>query len=89
MIIYFDCLFTRFFIKRGLSPKYAPNHVQEMAIAKQLPYAVALDPAAEHAKAFGNVRLTPATFLIDKNGMIVMEKLGVLDVPALLEKLKS
>ena len=66
-----------------------PNHVQEMAAAKQLPYAVALDPTAEHAKAFGNVRLTPTSFLIDTNGMIVMEKLGELDVPALIKKLNK
>lgn len=56
-----------------------PNHVLAMAESKQLPYAVALDPNAEHAQAFGNVQFTPATFLIDSNGQVVLQKIGVLD----------
>ena len=66
-----------------------PNHVQEMATAKQLPYAVALDPTADHAKAFGNVQFTPTSFLIDRNGMIVMQKIGGFDLPALQERLNK
>lgn len=66
-----------------------PNHVVAMAGAKQLPYAVALDPTAEHAKAFGNVQLTPTSFLIDKNGVIVMQKVGVFELPSMQEQLKN
>ena len=66
-----------------------PNHVQEMATAKQLPYAVALDPAAELAKAFGNVQFTPTTFLIDKNGMTVMHKIGGFDLSTLQKVLTN
>lgn len=66
-----------------------PNHVLAMAEAKQLPYAVALDPTADHAKAFGNVQLTPTSFLIDRNGMIVMQKVGVFNLPSLQEQLKN
>lgn len=62
-----------------------PNRVLEMAEAKQLPYAVALDPIGEHAKAFGNVQYTPTSFLIDSSGMIVMQKVGVLDLASLHE----
>lgn len=54
-----------------------PNRVLAMAKAKQLPYAVALDPSGSLALGFGNVRLTPTTFLIDKNGQIVMQKAGI------------
>jgi len=66
-----------------------PNHVVELATARQLPYAIALDPEAAHAGAFGDVKLTPTSFLIDKNGMIVMRTTGKFDVAALKERLNS
>lgn len=57
-----------------------PNHVLAMAESKQLPYAIALDPSGALAQAFGDVQLTPTTFLIDKAGNIVMQKIGVFDL---------
>ncbi|MGR9051962.1 MAG: peroxiredoxin family protein [Gammaproteobacteria bacterium] len=63
-----------------------PNHVVTMTRAKQLPYPVALDLRAEHAKAFGDVSLTPNHFVIDPNGRIVMRKLGKFD-PAVFDEL--
>jgi peroxiredoxin len=66
-----------------------PNHVLTMAHEKQLPYAVALDPSAELAIAFGNVQFTPTTFLIDKAGMIVMKKIGIFGLSALQEWLSN
>ena len=56
-----------------------PNHVVEMTRVKQIPYDVALDLRGEHAKAFGQVELTPATFLISPKGEIVMHKIGLFD----------
>lgn len=53
-----------------------PNHVVDMTKAKQLPYHVALDLKAEHAFAFGRVKLTPSTFLISPAGNIIMQKTG-------------
>ena len=66
-----------------------PNHVLAMAKSKQLPYAVALDPTAELAEAFGNVRLTPTTFLIDKSGNIVMQKVGVFDLEDMQQRIEQ
>lgn len=57
-----------------------PNHVLAMANSKQLPYNIALDPNGTLAQAFDNVQLTPTTFLIDKSGHIVMQKVGVFDL---------
>ena len=57
-----------------------PNHVLAMAESKQLPYAITLDPSGTLAQAFGDVQLTPTTFLIDRNGNIVMQKIGVFDL---------
>ena len=56
-----------------------PNHVVTMANSRQLPYAVALDPDAEMANAFGGVQFTPSSFLIDRDGNIILRKLGALD----------
>ncbi|MGR9036031.1 MAG: peroxiredoxin family protein [Gammaproteobacteria bacterium] len=48
-----------------------PSRVVGMAKAKDLPYDVALDFSAGHARAFGNVDLTPTTFLVDPEGKII------------------
>ncbi len=57
-----------------------PNHVATMAKARRLPYDIALDLHGRHALAFGNVQLTPTTFLISPDGEIILRKTGVLDV---------
>jgi peroxiredoxin len=56
-----------------------PSHVVAMAAAKRLPYFVALDIKAELAHAFGDVQLTPSTFLIAPNGSITLQKTGAFD----------
>lgn len=48
-----------------------PNYVIAYAEKNRLPFRVALDPLGEHAQAFGDVRFTPTTFVIDKRGKIV------------------
>ncbi len=56
-----------------------PNYVQSFVKTRQLPFPVALDVTGEHARAFGNVQLTPTTFIIGKDGRILEQKLGELD----------
>lgn len=56
-----------------------PSHVVAMTKAKQLPYDVVLDLQSTHARAFGNVQLTPSSFLINPDGHFVMKKIGLLD----------
>ena len=66
-----------------------PNYVANFAKTRQLPFPVALDVNGEHARAFGNVQLTPTSFIIGKDGRILEEKLGDLDfakLKALLDK---
>lgn len=53
-----------------------PNYVLNFAETRQLPFKVALDPMGEHAKTFGNVQMTPTSFLIDKEGRILKRYLG-------------
>ncbi|MDD5461744.1 MAG: TlpA disulfide reductase family protein [Methylococcales bacterium] len=57
-----------------------PNHVVTMTENQQLPYDVALDLTAELARAFGDVQLTPSTFLISPEGSFVLKKTGPFDI---------
>ena len=66
-----------------------PNLVIDYAGKNRLPFKVALDPLGEIAHAFGDVRLTPTTFVIDKRGDIVFKLTGEPDfarLHALLEE---
>jgi len=56
-----------------------PNYVLNFTETRKLPFMVALDTKGELAQAFGNVRLTPTAFLIDKQGRIVKRYLGEYD----------
>lgn len=57
-----------------------PNYVLNFAESRQLPFPVALDTQGEIARAFGDVKLTPTAFLIDKRGNIIKRYLGDYDV---------
>jgi thiol-disulfide isomerase/thioredoxin len=59
-----------------------PEQVRELARLKQLPYTVAIDDGSA-AVAFGEVKLTPTSFLIDPQGRIVQQKLGEMDMKQL------
>ncbi|MDP3585847.1 MAG: TlpA disulfide reductase family protein [Thiobacillus sp.] len=56
-----------------------PNYVQSFVQTRQLPFPVALDVTGEHARAFGDVQLTPTTFIIGKDGRILEHRLGDID----------
>jgi len=60
-----------------------PDYVAQFAQTRQLPFGVAIDNTGTIASAFGSVRMTPTTFLIDKQGRIVKRILGEPDFPAL------
>jgi peroxiredoxin len=60
-----------------------PAYVDSFAKSRQLPFGVAIDNTGEIAGRFGDVRLTPTTFLIDKRGGIVKKFVGEPDFPAL------
>ncbi len=53
-----------------------PAFVQEFAASRQLPFSVSLDQQGVMAEAFGGVRVTPTTFLINKEGQVVKTWLG-------------
>jgi peroxiredoxin len=53
-----------------------PQSVVKFAQRHKLPFKVALDSSGELAKEFGNVRVTPMSFLIDKEGRLLRRYVG-------------
>jgi peroxiredoxin len=53
-----------------------PNAVAEFARQRALPFRVALDGTGAVARAFGNVSVTPTTYLLDRSGRIVAKYVG-------------
>lgn len=67
-----------------------PNYVVNFAETRQLPFNVAIDNTGAAAKAWGDVQLTPTTFLVNKRGQIIKQFVGEPDFGALhrlIEKL--
>lgn len=60
-----------------------PQYVANFAASRQLPFRVVVDDKGSIAKSFGDVRLTPTTFLIDKRGRVVKRYVGEPDFAAL------
>lgn len=53
-----------------------PNAVAAFARQRALPFRVALDIDGAVARAFGNVSVTPTTYLLDRTGRIVATYVG-------------
>ncbi len=53
-----------------------PNYVINYAEKNALPFRVALDPVGALAQAFGGVKATPTTIVIDRRGHIVRRIVG-------------
>jgi peroxiredoxin len=51
--------------------------------SRQLPFKVALDRDGQLAKSWGEVKLTPTTFVVDRQGQIVKRYVGPPDFAAL------
>ena len=67
-----------------------PSYVVNFAETRKLPFQVAIDNTGSVAKAWGDVKLTPSTFIVNKRGEIVKTYVGAPDFPELhrlIEKL--
>lgn len=65
------------------------DFVQSFAAEHRLPFKVAYDATGSAAAAFGDVQLTPTTFLLDKNGAIVKHYLGPPDFAQLHQEIEK
>lgn len=54
-----------------------PSYVLNYSESRQLPFKVALDTDGQAAKSFGDVKLTPTTFVIGKDGSILKRYVGI------------
>jgi peroxiredoxin len=66
-----------------------PNRVLEYNRKNALPFAVSFDPVGDIARAFGEVTLTPTSFVINKRGEVVTRFAGEPDFAKLHQRLES
>jgi peroxiredoxin len=67
-----------------------PSYVVNFSETRKLPFKVAIDNTGAVAKSWGDVTLTPTTYLVNKRGQIVKQYVGMPDFAALhqlIEKL--
>jgi len=67
-----------------------PAYVVNFTESRKLPFKVAIDNTGANAKAWGDVKLTPTTYLVNKRGEIVKRYVGTPDfaeLHRLIEKL--
>jgi peroxiredoxin len=67
-----------------------PSYVVNFSQTRKLPFDVAIDNTGAAAKAWGDVELTPTTYLVNKRGEIVKRYIGSPDfaeLHKLIEKL--
>lgn len=67
-----------------------PSYVVNFAETRKLPFKVAIDNTGAVAKAWGDVRITPTTYIVNKRGDIVKTYVGAPDfkeLHALIETL--
>ena len=67
-----------------------PSYVVNFAQTRKLPFQVAIDNTGAIAKAWGDVQLTPTTYVVNKRGEIVKRYLGepnFAELHTLIEKL--
>jgi peroxiredoxin len=60
-----------------------PNQVLGMRKSRGISYPVALDIHADAARAFGDIRVTPTSFLFGPDGRVVQHRVGKLDMAGL------
>lgn len=89
-IRHYEELKTDGFDTIAVAMSYDPlNYVTNFTNSRQLPFPVVLDEDGSLAKAFGDVKLTPTAFLIDKQGNIIKRYLGNYDEQAFMSTVQK
>lgn len=74
----------------AVAMKHDPiEYVRNFTEARQLPFTVVSDKDGAISQAFGDIRMTPTAFLIDKKGRVVKRYLGNYDKTAFIQTLEK
>jgi peroxiredoxin len=64
----------------GVAMQYdVQEQIEKLVKLRNIPYPITHDSNGKIAQAFGDVKLTPTTFLINPDGNIVRQKIGDID----------
>lgn len=66
-----------------------PSYVVNFTQTRQLPFKVAIDNTGQVAQAWGDVKLTPTTYLVNKQGKIIKRYVGEPDFAELHRLIES
>jgi peroxiredoxin len=66
-----------------------PSRVADFAESRRLPFDVVIDNTGSIAAAFGNVRVTPTTALLDATGAIAFQAQGKPAIDSLAHRISS
>jgi peroxiredoxin len=84
MVSTFDKYHARGYEHVAVAMSYdPPSYVVNYAETRKLPFSVAIDNTGAVAKAWGEVQLTPTSYLVNKKGEIVKRYVGEPDFAAL------
>jgi len=74
----------------AVSMEYDPaNQVEKFIQSNPFPFTFVMDTKGEIAKAFGEIQLTPTSFLIAPNGKIVYRQIGEVKFAMVTERIKQ
>ncbi len=74
----------------AVAMKHDPiDYVRNFTASRQLPFQVVSDHDGAISNAFGDIRMTPTAFLIDKQGRIIKRYLGNYDKAAFKQTVKK
>ncbi len=74
----------------GIAMPYdPPNRVVKMISEREIPYPIAIDIEGKAVVAFGDVLVTPTSFLIAPDGTIVKHTIGEMDMNELRDSIIS